>query len=169
MVQSAAGADSVPEEVIVEMVCALVLSTVEVALSMRVVVVVTLLRFEEEEEDDDDDDGDERVLLMVLLVSTLTKDDLPVIDTVADGSSGLVVVDAVAVTDSVGDGVATEVVSTFSAVVVVGLAVDVAFDDVFVGDGVWVERTGKLNLAAQSFRPSSLGQHQVAAFSSAAQ
>lgn len=167
--QSAAGADSVPEEVIVEMVCALVLSTVEVALSMRVVVVVTLLRFEEEEEDDDDDDGDERVLLMVLLVSTLTKDDLPVIDTVADGSSGLVVVDAVAVTDSVGDGVATEVVSTFSAVVVVGLAVDVAFDDVFVGDGVWVERTGKLNLAAQSFRPSSLGQHQVAAFSSAAQ
>ena len=166
--QSAAGADSVPE-VIVEMVCALVLSTVEVALSMRVVVVVTLLRFEEDEEDDDDDDDDERVLLMVLLVSTLTKDDLPVIDTVADGSSGLVVVDAVAVTDSVGDGVATEVVSTFSAVVVVGLAVDVAFDDVFVGDGVWVERTGKLNLAAQSFRPSSLGQHQVAAFSSAAQ
>lgn len=169
MVQSAAGADSVPEEVIVEMVCALVLSTVEVALSTRVVVVVTLLRFEEEEYDDDDDDGDDRVLLMVLLVSTLTKDDLPVIDTVADGSSGLVVVDAVAVTDSVGDGVATEVVSTFSAVVVVGLAVDVAFDDVFVGDGVWVERTGKLNLAAQSFRPSSLGQHQVAAFSSAAQ
>lgn len=168
MVQSAAGADSVPE-VIVEMVCALVLSTVEVALAMRVVVVVTLLRFEEDEEDDDDDDDDERVLLMVLLVSTLTKDDLPVIDTVADGSSGLVVVDAVAVTDSVGDGVATEVVSTFSAVVVVGLAVDVAFDDVFVGDGVWVERTGKLNLAAQSFRPSSLGQHQVAAFSSAAQ
>lgn len=168
MVQSAAGADSVPE-VIVEMVCALVLSTVEVALAMRVVVVVTLLRFEEDEEDDDDDDDDERVLLMVLLVSTLTKDDLPVIDTVADGSSGLVVVDAVAVTDSVGDGVATEVVSTFSAVVVVGLAVDLAFDDVFVGDGVWVKRTGKLNLAAQSFRPSSLGQHQVAAFSSAAQ
>lgn len=97
---------------------------------------------------------------------------MPVIDTVADGSSGLVVdVGGVASAGSVVAGVAvTESVGVVSAV---GFAVAVAFVDggegVGVGVGVGVERTGKLNLAAQSFRPSSLGQHQVAALSSAAQ